>query len=66
MQKVITITPVMTDALVNMLVEKDIEYIITPYEADAQLACLSQQGRGPITKLDRIYQRECRSLSNQH
>ena len=60
----ITITPVMTDALIDMLIEKGIEYIITPYEADAQLAYLSQQGRGP--KLDRIYQSEHRSLSNKH
>ena len=46
-QKVITITPVMTDArLICWLRKATIECIITPYDqADAKLAYLSQQGR---------------------
>ena len=34
-------TPNMIEAFINLLQEKNIDYIVAPYEADAQLAYLS-------------------------
>lgn len=36
-----SVTPNMIEAFINLLQEKNIDYIVAPYEADAQLAYLS-------------------------
>jgi hypothetical protein len=44
LRKVFTRTPALGDALVTMLLKNDIEFLVAPYEADAQLSFLSREG----------------------
>ncbi|KAJ5111246.1 hypothetical protein N7532_001781 [Penicillium argentinense] len=43
-QKAVDVTPYMARQLIEELKEMDVQYVVAPYEADAQLVYLEQQG----------------------
>ncbi|RAK91949.1 hypothetical protein BO79DRAFT_285551 [Aspergillus costaricaensis CBS 115574] len=44
LQKAVDVTPLMARELIEELKKIDVQYVVAPYEADAQLAYLEQQG----------------------
>ena len=44
-QQAFSVTPQMTHDMINTLKEKQVEYVVAPFEADAQIAALIQKNR---------------------